>query len=114
MFQQFLNNAELQLNMLKGSWKTIVNNHRAKFFGSGIGDPDTLRYISEVVGQGEFQERGKTAGRDGFASSTEGSMYRDLTPANVVRGGRPGDALLVYGHLPSRGCPCAPGSPTRR
>jgi type IV secretion system protein VirD4 len=80
--------------------QTIVNNHRAKVFASGIGDPDTLRYISEVVGQGEFQERRKTAGREGFASSTEGSTYRDLTPANVVRGARPGDALLVYGHLP--------------
>ena len=80
--------------------QTIVNNHRAKVFASGIGDPDTLRYINEVVGQGEFQERRKTAGREGFASSTEGSTYRDLTPANVVRGARPGEALLVYGHLP--------------
>lgn len=80
--------------------QTIVNNHRAKVFASGIGDPDTLRYINEVVGQGEFQERRKTAGREGYSSSTEGSTYRELAPANVVRGARPGEALLVYGHLP--------------
>ena len=80
--------------------QTIVNNHRAKVFASGIGDPQTLRYISQVVGDGEFRQRSETAGEKGRASSTEGSTYRDLAPANVVRGARPGNALLVYGHLP--------------
>jgi type IV secretion system protein VirD4 len=80
--------------------QTIVNNHRAKVFASGIGDPETLRYISQVVGDGEFRQRSETAGEKGRASSTEGSTYRDLAPANVVRGARPGSALLVYGHLP--------------
>lgn len=80
--------------------QTIVNNHRAKVFASGIGDPETLRYISQVVGDGEFRQRSETAGEKGRASSTEGSTYRDLAPANVVRGAQPGSALLVYGHLP--------------
>lgn len=80
--------------------QTIVNNHRAKVFASGISDPDTLDYISQVVGEGEFRQRSETAGEKGRASSTEGSTYRALTPANVVRGARPGSALLVYGHLP--------------
>jgi len=80
--------------------QTIVNNHRAKVFGSGISDPDTLAYISKIVGDGEFRQRSETAGETGRGSSTEGSTYRDLAPANVVRGARPGSALLVYGHLP--------------
>jgi type IV secretion system protein VirD4 len=80
--------------------QTIVNNHRAKVFASGIGDPDTLRYISQVVGDGEFRQRSETAGEEGKASATESSQYRDLAPANVVRGAKPGSALLVYGHLP--------------
>jgi len=80
--------------------QTIINNHRAKVFASGIGDPDTLRYISQVVGDGEFRQRSETAGEQGRASSTEGSMYRELASAAVVRGGRPGSAVLVYGHLP--------------
>lgn len=80
--------------------QTIVNNHRAKVFASGISDPDTLDYISKVVGEGEFRQRSETAGETGRASSTEGSTYRQLAPANVVRGARPGSALLVYGHLP--------------
>jgi type IV secretion system protein VirD4 len=80
--------------------RTIVNNHRAKVFATGIGDPQTIDYISQVVGEGEFRHRSETRAVRGQASSTEATEYRSLTPASVVRGGRPGSALLVYGHLP--------------
>lgn len=92
------------LSQVEARWgkraRTIVNNHRAKVFASGIGDPETLSYISQVVGDGEFRQRSETAGDKGRASATEGSQFRDLAPANVVRGAKPGSALLVYGHLP--------------
>jgi type IV secretion system protein VirD4 len=80
--------------------QTIVNNHRAKVFGTGISDPETLSYVSRVVGAGEFSQHSKTAGERGRHSTTEGTTYRDLTPANVVREAEPGSALLLYGHLP--------------
>ncbi|HEX8752970.1 MAG TPA: type IV secretory system conjugative DNA transfer family protein [Solirubrobacterales bacterium] len=80
--------------------ETIVNNHRAKVFASGIADPETLRYVSQVIGDGEFRQRSETAGEQGRRTATVSSDYRDLAPANVVRGARPGSALLVYGHLP--------------
>jgi type IV secretion system protein VirD4 len=80
--------------------QTIVNNHRAKVFASGIADPDTLRYVSSVIGDGEFQQRSETAGKEGRSSATEGSEYRDLAPANVVREAKPGSAMLIYGNLP--------------
>jgi type IV secretion system protein VirD4 len=80
---------------------TIINNHRAKVFATGIGDPDTLDYIRQVTGDGEFRQRSETAGDKGRASATEGSTYRELAPANVVREAKPGSALLVYGHLPA-------------
>lgn len=80
--------------------RTIVNNHRAKVFASGIGDPDTLRYVNEIVGQGEFHEHSETTKQRGSTASTHRRAFRDLTSANVVRGARSGSALLVYGHLP--------------
>ncbi len=79
--------------------QTIVNNHRAKLFGTGISDPETLDYATRVVGAGEFQERSHTSG-EGHSSTTELSTYRQLTPANVVRETERGKALLIYGHLP--------------
>jgi type IV secretion system protein VirD4 len=80
--------------------KTIMNNHQAGIYCSGIGDPETLSYVSGVVGEGEFRQRSKTAAEGGRGSSTEGTIFRALTPANVVREGRPGSALLIYGHRP--------------
>ena len=79
---------------------TIVNNHRAKVFGTGISDPDTLSYVSRVLGAGEFEQRSRSTGEKGRRSETEGDTYRDLAPANVVRERDPGTGLLVYGHLP--------------
>lgn len=83
--------------------QTILNNHRAKVFASGMADPETLRYMSEVVGEAEFRQQSETAVDKGRNSATEGSTNRKLAPANVVRGGTPGSALLVYGHLGRRG-----------
>ncbi len=34
---------------------TIVNNHRAKVFGTGISDPETLSYVSRVLGAGRVR-----------------------------------------------------------
>lgn len=79
---------------------TIVNNHRAKIFGTGISDSDTLSYVSRVLGAGEFEQRSRSTGEKGRRSETEGDTYRDLAPANLVRERDPGTGLLMYGHLP--------------
>lgn len=96
VFQDFA-----QVRASYGKWaETIVNNHRGKVFAGGIGDPETLSFISNVVGEGEFRQRSETAGEKGRTSSTEASTYRALASASVVRGAQPGTALLIYGHLP--------------
>ncbi|MGA7304303.1 MAG: type IV secretory system conjugative DNA transfer family protein, partial [Rhodothermales bacterium] len=79
---------------------TIVNNHRAKMFGAGISDRETLEYISRVAGSAEFEQRSRSRAERGRRSMTEGDTYRDLAPANVVREHKPGSALLMYGALP--------------
>lgn len=79
---------------------TIVNNHRAKVFGSGISDPETLDYVSRIVGAGEFEQRSRTDGEHGRGTTTEGDAYRDLVPPGLLRSAEPGSAILVYGHLP--------------
>jgi type IV secretion system protein VirD4 len=80
--------------------ETIVNNHRAKLFGSGISDPRTLEYVQRVIGAGEFREISETTGEPGRGSRTEATTFRELAPASVVRQARPGTALLIYGRLP--------------
>ena len=96
----FQDMAQIKSRYGESAAQTITNNHRAKLFGTGISDPDTLSYISRVVGTGEFEHRSDTADDKGGAARTQASIYRDLTPANVVREAKRGTGLLVYGHLP--------------
>jgi type IV secretion system protein VirD4 len=96
----FQDMAQITARYGKSAAQTITNNHRAKLFGAGISDPETLSYVSQVVGTGEFEHRSETADDRGGGARTQGSIYRELTPANVVREAKRGSGLLVYGHLP--------------
>jgi type IV secretion system protein VirD4 len=79
--------------------ETIVNNHRAKVIGAGASDPRTLEWVSRLLGEEELDQRSSTAG-DGRHSETRSVTFRSMAPANVVRQGRPGTAVLVNGNLP--------------
>ena len=63
-------------------------------------DPDALDYVAKVTGIAEFQQRSRTAGETGQRSTTEGTMFRELAPANSVREAREESALLIYHNLP--------------
>jgi len=55
-----------------------------------------LSYVQRVTGAGQYAQRSETVG-EGRGSRTEGVLYRDLVPANVVREQKPGEAVLIYG-----------------
>jgi type IV secretion system protein VirD4 len=77
---------------------TIVSNHRAKVILSGISDPQTLEYIARLLGDEQVPFMSSTSSAQG-RSTTESVSYRSLAPANVLREMRPGQGVLVYGHL---------------
>jgi type IV secretion system protein VirD4 len=79
---------------------TIVSNHRAKVVLSGIADPRTLEYVATLLGDEEVRHVAATKGAEGRRSTTESVIYRTLAPAHVLREMRPGEGVLVYGHLP--------------
>jgi type IV secretion system protein VirD4 len=79
---------------------SIVNNHRAKLFGSGLSCAKTLDYVARVLGDQELRQISSTSGEQGRRSKTESRAYRALAPANALRESRPGSMLLMYGHLP--------------
>jgi type IV secretion system protein VirD4 len=81
---------------------TIVSNHRAKVILSGISDPQTLEYVSRLLGDEQVPLTSSTSSLHGH-STTESFSFRHLAPANVLREMKPGQGVLVYGHLaPSR------------
>jgi type IV secretion system protein VirD4 len=79
---------------------TILANHRAKLFLSGISDARTLDYLGRALGDEEVGYESHTRGLHGSSSRTRGTRSRRLAPADAVRGIPPGEAILVYGHLP--------------
>jgi type IV secretion system protein VirD4 len=79
---------------------TVVNNHRAKLACSGIADPATLEQISRLIGEAERPIETLTVDGAGVTSTTRGRTERRLASPAWLRRLTPGEAVLVYGHLP--------------
>jgi type IV secretion system protein VirD4 len=82
--------------------RTISNNHRAKVILSGIADVGTLDTLSGLAGEQAVRQDTMTADlRDGRRSRSSSISYRRLAPADELRRIRPGESVLIYGHLPA-------------
>lgn len=79
---------------------TVVNNHRAKLFLSGISDPSTLDYASHLIGEEEVVLPAFTYDRSGGSSTTQSPSIRKLAAPDALRRTEPGSGVLVYGSLP--------------
>ena len=82
--------------------ETIVANHRARLFGSGIGDRATLEYLRAVLGEEEIERVSTHRQRLelDLGSRTTSHDYKPLAAPNHVRQADNDTALLIYGRLP--------------
>ena len=77
---------------------TVLNNHRARLFGTGIADKATLEYVSGLIGDERRTERNVSADiTGGRRSVSEYRTYRRAAPIDVLRRVQPGSAVLLYG-----------------
>jgi len=79
---------------------TVVNNHRAKLLCSGIADATTLEQVGRIIGDEIHEVVSSTVDAAGGWSRTSSTATRRLAPAELLRCLEPGEAVLVYGHLP--------------
>ena len=90
-----------QLNARYGAkGPSVVNNHRAKLFLSGIADPGTLEHASQLAGDEDRNVRSRTVDHYGSSSTTDALSPRRLVAPDALRRLPPGSGLLVYAHLP--------------
>ena len=80
--------------------ETIIANHRARLFCSGIGDRATLDYLRGTLGEEEIaristQQRGLTQP----GARTHSTEHRPLATPHRVRQADRTQGLLVYGRL---------------
>ena len=78
----------------------ILNNHKAKIFGSGISDPTTLELASSLVGDQAVKELNEAGGPSRNRSWSEQTTYRRVAPGDRIRRLDDFNALLIYGNLP--------------
>jgi type IV secretory pathway TraG/TraD family ATPase VirD4 len=78
---------------------TILNNHRAKLFLSGLADLSALELGARLIGDQALVDRNRSMGSDGRHSLNESTSYRPLLPVEDLRRLRPGEGVLLCGHL---------------
>src|SRR4030095_10418103 len=78
---------------------TILNNHRAKLFLSGLADLSALELGARLIGDQALTERNRSMGSDGRHSTNESTSYPPLLPVEDLSPLRPGEGVLLYGHL---------------
>ncbi|MGD9795036.1 MAG: type IV secretory system conjugative DNA transfer family protein [Acidimicrobiia bacterium] len=78
--------------------QTVLNNHRAKLFGTGIADEATLEYVSRLIGDERRTEVNMSGDlHGGRRSVSEHINYRRAAPADLLRRIKTNEAVLVYG-----------------
>jgi type IV secretion system protein VirD4 len=79
---------------------TVLNNHRARIFLSGIADPSTLEHASMLVGDEEVLIGSTTSDGRGARSTTTSTHRRRLLPPEALRQLPRGTGVLIYGERP--------------
>jgi type IV secretion system protein VirD4 len=81
---------------------TLIANHTARLFGSGIADRATLDYLGAILGDEEIQKISTHRQRLDLelGSRTYSNDYKRLGAPDRIRQTQPDTALLVYANLP--------------
>lgn len=80
--------------------RTVVSNAKMRMLLPGVGDLETLRYWSDLIGQTRTQTHGITTGADGRRSRSRNEHADHLAPLHKLQQLPDGQAVLLYQNLP--------------
>lgn len=80
--------------------RTVVSNAKMRMLLPGVGDLETLRYWSDLMGQTRTQTHGVTTGFDGKRSRSRNEHSDHLAPLHLLQQLPDGQAILLYQNLP--------------
>lgn len=80
--------------------RTILSNAKLRVLLPGVGDVETLRYFSELLGQTKVSVGSRQTSPDGRRSRTEADHREALAPLHLLQQMRAWEALLLYENLP--------------
>lgn len=80
--------------------RTILSNAKMRVLLPGVGDLETLRYFSELLGQTRVRLGGEQTGPDGQRSRSQAEQREALAPLHELQQLRDGQAAVLYQNLP--------------
>ncbi|QWC86574.1 type IV secretory system conjugative DNA transfer family protein [Nocardioidaceae bacterium] len=80
--------------------RTVLSNAKMRLLLPGVGDIDTLRYFSDLLGHTTVGAVSRQTGPDGRRSSSETDHREALAPVHLLQQLPAGHAVLVYENLP--------------
>ncbi|SFC97014.1 Type IV secretory pathway, VirD4 component, TraG/TraD family ATPase [Nocardioides terrae] len=94
--------------------RTVVSNAKLRLLLPGVGDLETLRYWTDLLGRTRTLSHSETRGADGHRSRSRNDHTDDLAPLHVLQQLPDGEAVLVYQNLPPTRVRLQPWYRTRR
>jgi len=80
--------------------RTVMSNAKMRMLLPGVGDLETLRYWSDLIGQTRTETTGITTGYDGRRSRSRNEHSDHLAPLHKLQQLPRGEAVLLYENLP--------------
>lgn len=80
--------------------RTVVSNAKMRLLLPGVGDIETLRYWSDLLGRTRTQTHGETTNADGRRSRSRSDHADELAPIHVLQQLPDGEAVLLYQNIP--------------
>jgi len=80
--------------------RTLLSNAKLRMLLPGVGDLDTLRHFSDILGRTRIEQASITRGIDGRRSTSRSEGSEDLAPLHLLQQLPNGAAVLQYQNLP--------------
>jgi type IV secretion system protein VirD4 len=80
--------------------RTVVSNAKMRILLPGVGDVDTLRYFSDLLGQTRVSLGSSQTGPDGRRSRSSSEQRESLAPLHLLQQLPDGEAVVLYQNLP--------------
>ena len=80
--------------------RTVVSNAKMRVLLPGVGDVETLRYFSDLLGHTRVSLGSSQTGPDGRRSRSSSEQRESLAPLHVLQQLPDGEAVLLYQNLP--------------
>jgi type IV secretion system protein VirD4 len=80
--------------------RTLLSNAKLRMLLPGVGDLDTLRHFSDILGRTRIEQASTTRGIDGQRTTSRSEGSEDLAPLHLLQQLPNGVAVVQYQNLP--------------